>query len=60
MIHPTTACVREGQPVYVSKGWKARFACPECGRKANYHLNFLGRRVVICDGRVLATVPRNG
>lgn len=48
--HPPRVCAREGDAQYVYKGWKAEFACPTCGRRAWFHLNFLGRRSVVCDG----------
>jgi hypothetical protein len=35
---------------YVGKGWKALFRCPACGRETWQHLNFLGRRSLICSG----------
>lgn len=52
--HKPAKCVRGGSPrdtMYVGKGWKARFICPECGRETWQHLNYLGRRSVVCDGR---------
>jgi hypothetical protein len=36
--------------VYVGKGYKALFLCPECGNKTWQSLNFLGQRKVYCDG----------
>ena len=51
--HPSRVCARSPLPIdtqYVYKGWKSRFVCPDCGRSAFFHLNFLGRRSVVCDG----------
>lgn len=54
MIHTPADCKRVGQPIYVGNGYKARFDCPnpECRRSTYQALNFLGRRVVVCDGQV--------
>lgn len=35
---------------YVGKGWKALFRCPACGRETWQHMNFLGRRSLVCTG----------
>jgi len=35
---------------YVGKGWKALFKCKICDRKSWQHLNFLGRRKLVCHG----------
>lgn len=35
---------------YVNKGHKAAFECPVCHRVTWQHLNFLGQRILICDG----------
>jgi hypothetical protein len=51
--HQPVQCERSSAPadsVYVGKGWKAKFICPSCGRNCWQHLNFLGRRKVVCDG----------
>lgn len=30
--------------------WKLEFTCPDCGRKGKFLRNYLGQRVVMCDG----------
>jgi hypothetical protein len=50
--HEPTICQRIiRDSVYVGKGWKGRFVCPTCDRSMWQHLNFLGRRSVVCDGQ---------
>lgn len=30
--------------------WSFEFRCPACGRTGRFNTNFLGSRVVVCDG----------
>jgi hypothetical protein len=57
VTHDPTICQRVGQPLYVGKGYKARFEC-SCGRHTYQHLNFLGRRNIVCDGAKFAQVAK--
>lgn len=55
-MHDRTDCVKDiRSQLYVGKGWKARFACPVCGKVTGYYaLNFLGsHRHPACDGLVM-------
>lgn len=56
--HGPQICTRVGQPLYVGRGYKARFECPSCGRFTYQHLNFLGRRDVVCDGLKFTKKPK--
>lgn len=51
--HDSAACKRSPLPIhtqYVGKGYKALFVCPICAAQTWQHLNFLGRRNVVCHG----------
>jgi hypothetical protein len=54
-IHPDTVMVRvkpyPQNSYYVGNGWKAKFSCSCCGREVWQHLNFLGQRQMVCNGR---------
>lgn len=53
--HPEVNCERiKRETFYVGKGWKSRFVCPTCGRSSFQHLNFLGQRVLVCNGEKFA------
>jgi hypothetical protein len=56
--HQPTSCTRTGQPLYVNRGWKAKFACPACARTTYQHLSYLGRRSVVCDGVRFTKQPK--
>ena len=44
--------------VYVGKGWKALFKCDCCGKETWQHLNFLGQKVLVCNGEKIKKEAR--
>jgi len=49
--HEAAICVRDvAGTQYVGKGYRSKFTCPVCGRSSWQHLNFLGRRKMVCNG----------
>ena len=44
---------------YSFRNHSYEFACPVCGRAKRYNTNFLGRRVVTCDGEKFTLVRRD-
>lgn len=57
--HEPAVCKKTG-PGYFRKSWTWDFVCPECGRKVRANTNFLGQRVVMCDGIKTARVATIG
>ena len=43
---------------YVYKGYVGVFCCAVCGRQVRKHLNYLGWRVMMCDGLKTFAVPK--
>lgn len=58
-MHAPAICPKDLRTLdYVGKGYRAKFTCPECGRAAYQHLNFLGRRNLICNGKKFMKAAR--
>lgn len=50
-MHEPINCVRDIRNThYIGKGYTSPFTCPTCKRTARFHLGFLGRRNVVCNG----------
>lgn len=43
---------------YSSKNYSVAFKCPTCGRTQRQSLNFLGSKVMVCDGEKMHKVAR--
>ena len=57
--HPLEEMVAVPQTsTYVGRGWTKVFRCPVCGKETRQHLNFLGGRMVMCDGLSILKVAR--
>lgn len=55
--HEPDVCERSNVPMdtqYTGKGWTSRFRCASCGRTFWQSLNFLGRRIPLCNGLKIA------
>lgn len=55
-IHEPTICLRQGRTRYITGGGvgvghSQEFRCPRCGRVGRFHLNYLGARLVLCNGQ---------
>lgn len=54
--HPANLCDRAvplGAPenlTYCGRSYRARFRCPICGRTVWQNLNYLGQRLLVCEG----------
>lgn len=55
--HPQAICDKEaGKSHYHSRStmiggsWSSLYKCPSCGRETRQNTNWLGQRVVTCDG----------
>ena len=49
--HAETVCKRNVRLTHYSgKSYSSPFDCPVCGRSGRFNLNYLGLRVVTCDG----------
>lgn len=49
--HSAVRADKTGIPArYSYKNWSREYRCPECGRQGWFNENFLGERVVVCDG----------
>ena len=63
MKHPPVVCRRMmGLELrYSFKNWSDRFKCPVCEKSKRQSLNFLGSRVMVCDGETIQVAKtRNG
>lgn len=49
-VHEVTKCDETGSTVRRGGHWILQFTCPKCGRQGKFHRNYLGQRVVTCDG----------
>lgn len=57
--HDKAVCERSDRPMeYNYKSWTAEFICPVCERRGKFNKNFLGRRLVVCDGARFRTERR--
>ena len=49
--HADAKCVRVNRTEhYSNKNWSMLFECPTCKRTGRFSLNFLGRKIVMCNG----------
>jgi rubredoxin len=62
MIHKPVECKRVmGVELrYSFKNWSDKFVCPACGKSKRQSLNFLGSRVLVCDGESIRVVAKGG
>lgn len=47
---PATMVRNVRETYYCYRGWKSKFECPVCGKTCMQNLNFLGSRVLVCNG----------
>lgn len=58
MTHQPTVCQQVSATArYNGKNWSNLFACPVCLRNGRFNHNFLGKRLVVCDGSKFSKVP---
>lgn len=58
-IHPNFRCDPiPHSELYSFRNWSKAFKCHECGRVCRVSLNFLGQRVLLCDGKKFSKVNR--
>jgi hypothetical protein len=60
MKHPPVECKRMmGLELHYSfKNWSDRFKCPVCEKSKRQSLNFLGSRVLTCDGENISITKK--
>lgn len=50
--HPPVECKQDNRSAqFHMKSWSYRFTCPTCGNSKRQNTNYLGRRLLICDGQ---------
>ena len=61
MLHTPTRMIEGGNEHlrFHERSWSNQFKCPTCEREIRLNTNFLGQRVVVCNGEKTVRIKRS-